>query len=186
MLTDMPYKILNAIFFNLVLYFMTHLRREPGAFFFFVLISFTLTLTMSMFFRTIASLSRTLAQAMAPAAVLILGLVIYTGFTIPTHYMLGWSRWINYIDPVAYGFESLMINEFHNRSFECSTFVPSGPGYGNLGGTNKVCSAVGSVAGSSVVDGDTYINSAFGYYHAHKWRCVISYFLLCLDISNMF
>lgn len=52
MLTDMPYKILNCIFFNLTLYFMTNLRREPGAFFFFLLISFVLLLTMSMLFRT--------------------------------------------------------------------------------------------------------------------------------------
>jgi ABC-type multidrug transport system permease subunit len=32
MLTDMPYKILNAIIFNITLYFMTNLRREPGSF----------------------------------------------------------------------------------------------------------------------------------------------------------
>ena len=38
---------------------------------------------MSMLFRTIGSLSRTLAQAMAPAAVFILALVIYTGFVVP-------------------------------------------------------------------------------------------------------
>ncbi|KAF2178290.1 putative multidrug resistance ABC transporter [Zopfia rhizophila CBS 207.26] len=170
MLTDMPYKILNAITFNLVLYFMTNLRREPGAFFFFVLISFFLTLVMSMFFRTIASLSRTLSQALAPAAVLILGLVMYTGFTIPTNYMLGWSRWINYIDPVGYGFESLMINEFHNRQFRCVNYVPTGPGYEGVGGNNHVCSTVGSVPGSAFVDGDTYIESAFKYSHSHKWR----------------
>lgn len=30
MATDIPYKILNAIVSNLVLYFMTNLRREPG------------------------------------------------------------------------------------------------------------------------------------------------------------
>lgn len=36
-------------------------------------------LTMSGIFRTIGSLSRSLAQAVAPAAVLILALVIYTG-----------------------------------------------------------------------------------------------------------
>jgi ABC-type multidrug transport system permease subunit len=30
MITDLPYKITNAIFFNLILYFMTNLRREPG------------------------------------------------------------------------------------------------------------------------------------------------------------
>lgn len=31
MLTDMPYKILNAIISNLTLYFMSNLRREAGA-----------------------------------------------------------------------------------------------------------------------------------------------------------
>jgi ABC-type multidrug transport system permease subunit len=38
MLVDMPYKIINAICFNLVVYFMSNLRREPGPFFFFLLI----------------------------------------------------------------------------------------------------------------------------------------------------
>ncbi|RFU31901.1 hypothetical protein B7463_g4413, partial [Scytalidium lignicola] len=170
MLTDLPYKTLNCFTTNMTVYFMTNLRREPGPFFYFILISFTLTLTMSMMFRTIASVSRTLSQAMAPAAVLILAIVIYTGFTIPTRYMLGWSRWINYLDPVAYGFESLMINEFHNRSFDCSVFVPSGPGFENVGSTNHVCSTVGSQPGLSVVNGDDYIVSSFQYSHAHKWR----------------
>jgi ABC-type multidrug transport system permease subunit len=50
-------------------------------------------------------------QAMAPAAIFILALVIYTGFAIPTRDMHPWFRWINYLDPVAYGFEALMINE---------------------------------------------------------------------------
>ena len=100
MLTDMPYKLANAVVFNIVLYFMAGLRRTPSAFFFFFFISFILTLTMSMLFRTIASVSRTLSQAMAPAAIVILAIVIFTGFAIPTRYMLGWCRWINYIDPV--------------------------------------------------------------------------------------
>ncbi|KPI34782.1 ABC transporter CDR4 [Cyphellophora attinorum] len=174
MLTDMPYKILNAILFNLTLYFMTNLRRTPAAFFFFLLISFFLTLVMSMLFRTIGSVSRTLSQALAPAAVMILAIVIYTGFAIPTTYMLGWSRWINYIDPVSYGFEALMVNEFSNRQFPCSTFVPSNMGdltaYGNVASDNHVCTTVGSVAGQPYVSGDAYINSQYAYYASHRWR----------------
>lgn len=170
MLTDMPYKILNAITFNLVLYFMTNLRREPGRFFFFVLISFTLTLVMSMFFRSIASCSRSLVQALAPAAILILGLVMYTGFTIPPSYMLGWSTWIRWINPVNYAFESLMLNEFHNRQFPCVNYVPMGPGYENVAGNQHVCSTIGSKPGIDSVNGDDYINSAFNYYNSHKWR----------------
>jgi ATP-binding cassette subfamily G (WHITE) protein 2 (PDR) len=170
MLTDMPYKIVNAITFNLVLYFMTNLRREPGNFFFFVLISFTLTLVMSMFFRSIASLSRSLVQALAPAAILILGLVMYTGFAIPPSYMLGWSKWIRYINPVSYGFEALMVNEFHNREFECNEYIPFGTGYENVSGTQQACRTIGSVPGQPFVSGDAYINSAFNYYAKNKWR----------------
>lgn len=165
MLTDMPYKIANSIIFNLTVYFMTHLRREPGPFFFFLLIVFTLTLAMSMLFRFIASVSRTLSQAMAPAAILILAIVIYTGFALPIPYMRGWARWINYVDLVAYGFESLMVNEFWDRNFTCSQFIPS---YGT--GTEHVCNTVSSQPGSSVVNGGRYISSAYLYEHSHKWR----------------
>ncbi|KAF2225760.1 ABC drug exporter AbcA [Elsinoe ampelina] len=184
MLTDMPYKILNAIIFNLTIYFMTNLRREPGAFFFFFLFSFVLTLVMSMLFRFIASVSRSLVQALTPTAVLILAIVIYTGFAIPTPYMLGWSRWINYLDPVAYGFESLMVNEFSGQNYTCSTFVPQGPGYTNL--ANQVCSAVGAVAGEDFVNGDVYIGSSYRYYRANKWRNLGILFVFMIGIGFLY
>ncbi|ORX90944.1 putative ABC transporter [Basidiobolus meristosporus CBS 931.73] len=170
MICDMPYKLLNAIIFNITLYFMTNLRREPGAFFVFLLFSIVTTLTMSMIFRTIAATSRTLSQALVPAAILILGLIIYTGFTIPTRNMLGWSRWMNYIDPIAYAFESFMVNEFHGRTFPCSVFIPSGGNYDSVLPENKVCSTVGAVAGSNLVMGTDYLEQSFRYYNSHKWR----------------
>jgi len=48
---------------------------------------------------------------MAPAAIFILALVIYTGFAIPIRDMHPWFRWINYLDPVGYAFEAVMVNE---------------------------------------------------------------------------
>ncbi|KAK8159610.1 ATP binding cassette transporter [Phyllosticta citrichinensis] len=182
-LVDIPYKIGNAITFNLTLYFLTNLRREPEAFFFFLLISFSLTLAMSMMFRTMASISRTVSQAMVPAALLILAIVIFAGFVLPVRYMRGWSRWINYINPVAYGFEALMVNEFHDRDFPCSTFVPSG--YPNIGPENRVCSVVGAQAGSSMVSGDAYIKSSFNY--EYKWRnfCIIVPFIFFFMATHL-
>jgi len=170
MLCDMPYKLLNTVTFNVTLYFMTNLRRTPGAFFTFILFSLATTLTMSMIFRTIAASSRTLSQALVPAAILILGLIIYTGFTIPPTNMLGWSRWMNYLDPIGYGFESLMVNEFHNRNFTCAGFVPSGGNYGSYGLNNKICSTKGARAASNVVQGDDYLHDSFQYSNSHKWR----------------
>lgn len=106
---------------------------------------------------------------MIPAAILMLALIIFTGFVIPTDYMLGWCRWIKYLNPVAYGFESLMANEFHGRNFTCSTYVPN---YATADAGHAVCSAVSAVAGQSYVNGDAYIQTAYGYFDAHRWRNV--------------
>ena len=41
-ITNLPQKVLMVILMNTTLYFMANLRRDAGAFFFFLLISFTL------------------------------------------------------------------------------------------------------------------------------------------------
>ena len=50
-LVDLPVKISSAVAFNMVFYFMTNLRREPGAFFFYLLVAFLIVLAMSGAFR---------------------------------------------------------------------------------------------------------------------------------------
>jgi ATP-binding cassette, subfamily G (WHITE), member 2, PDR len=91
MICDLPYKITNGILLNLTLYFMGNLRREPGAFFF-LLFSLMMTLTMSMMFRLIGSVTKSLAQALAPASIVLLGITLYAGFAIPPPYMERWIR----------------------------------------------------------------------------------------------
>ncbi|CAG9975142.1 unnamed protein product [Clonostachys byssicola] len=171
-LCDLPNKIIASLVFNLTLYFMTNLRREPGPFFFFLLISFSTVLVMSMIFRTIASVARSLFQALVPAGILMLNLIIFTGFVIPTNYMLGWCRWINYIDPLAYAFESLVVNEFHNRQFKCNNFVPNRnfPEYASVESESQVCNSVGARPGKDFVLGDDYASATFGYEWGNRWR----------------
>ncbi|KAL9601178.1 MAG: hypothetical protein Q9219_002678 [cf. Caloplaca sp. 3 TL-2023] len=170
MICDLPNKILTAIGFNLALYFMTNLRRTLSHFLVFLLFSFTCTLTMSMYFRSIAALSRTFPQAMAPASIFSLALVIYTGFTIPTKDMKPWFRWINHINPVGYAFESLMINEFHDRRIPCTEYVPRGSGYDTVSPDEKICATTGAAAGADFVDGDAYLAVNFHYHSDHLWR----------------
>jgi ATP-binding cassette, subfamily G (WHITE), member 2, PDR len=127
-------------------------------------------MTMTMMFRTIGASARTISQAMAPATVLLLGLAMFTGFSIPKRSVLGWSRWIIYLNPFAYAFESLMINEFNGRVFFCNYFIPSGPGYDNVPETARMCAIAGAVPGSGVVQGAAYLSANYEYYSAHKWR----------------
>ena len=169
-IADLPYKILNAIFVNVTIYFMANLRREPGAFFFFLLYNFTLTLAMSGAFRLIGSVTKSIAQALAPASIIFLALILYCGFTIPPPYMEAWLGWLRWVNPVYYSTESVFLNEFVGRQFQCTDFVPSGPGYDTVGASERVCTVAGSVLGQDFVDGTTYLNVSFGFVNSHRWR----------------
>ncbi|EEA27208.1 ABC multidrug transporter, putative [Talaromyces marneffei ATCC 18224] len=164
---DLPIKFVASAAFNVVLYFLAGLRREPSQFFIFFLFTFVATLAMSAIFRTLAAATKSLAQAMALAGIMVLAIVIYTGFVIPGPQMHPWFSWIRWINPVFYAFEALVANEFHGREFICSTFVPA---YNNLSGDTFVCSATGSVTGRRTVSGDEYIQHQYNYSYSHEWR----------------
>ncbi|KAF4991484.1 hypothetical protein FGRMN_7795 [Fusarium graminum] len=168
-LVDFPMKITAAIGFNLVFYFMTNLNRHPGNFFFYLMVTLLVIFSMSGIFRFIGAVSRTETQAMVPASIMMLALLIVTGFVVPIGYMPSWCRWINYLNPVAYGYESLMANEYSGREFACTSYIPS---YGTPGSNNVACDAIGAVPGKLTVNGDAYINSAYNYFASHKWRNV--------------
>jgi ATP-binding cassette subfamily G (WHITE) protein 2 (PDR) len=169
MIVDLPYKITNSLVVNTTLYFMANLRREPGPYFYFLLIGFTTGLSMSMFFRLFASMTKTIAQALAPSSIILMMLVLYTGFALPIQYMRSWASWFRYINPVAYGFEDVMVNEFNGRTFACSSFVPSGPSYANVAPEHRACAVQGSEPRLNYVSGTTYVETAFQYQYSKRW-----------------
>jgi ABC-type multidrug transport system ATPase subunit len=122
---------------------------------------------MSGVFRTLAASTKTLAQAMTLAGVMVLAIVIYTGFVITVPEMVVWFSWIRWINPVFYTFEALIANEFHGRRFTCSQFIPA---YPSLTGDSFICAVRGAVAGERTVSGDAYIQTQYEYSYAHEWR----------------
>ncbi|CAG9988747.1 unnamed protein product [Clonostachys byssicola] len=167
--SDIPIKFITAICFNVILYFFAGLRREAGPFFLFFLITFITTFTMSAVFRTMGAITKTVSQAMTLAGVLILALVIYTGYVISVPDMHPWFGWIRWINPIFYAFEILIANEFHGREFPCAVGSVVPP-YNPPVGDSWICSTVGSVAGQSFTSGDAYIAETYGYYYSHVWR----------------
>lgn len=83
-------------------------------------------------FRLIASVTKTVEQAFTPASLAMFLMLTTTGFIIPIVDMHPFIRWVHYLNPMAYSFESLMINEFRNLDFTCNNIVPAGSGYNNL------------------------------------------------------
>ncbi|RCK57807.1 Multidrug resistance protein CDR2 [Candida viswanathii] len=168
--SELPVKFFQSLFFNIPFYFMVHLRRDAGRFFFYWLMGMIGTLIMSHIFRSIGSIFDDLPSAMTPAGVILLAMIVYAGFVIPSPSILGWSKWIKWINPVTYLFESLMVNEYHDREFPCGEFIPTGPGYEGLSMENRVCSSLGAVPGSAVVQGDDYLRIGYSMSNSHKWR----------------
>lgn len=164
---DIPVKFTIAVFYNIVLYFMAELRREPGPFFLYFLVSYVATFVMSAIFRTMAAVTKTVSQAMSLAGIVVLALVIYTGFVIATPQMHPWFGWIRWINPLYYTFEILIANEFHGRQFTCSSIIPA---YSPPVGTSWICNAIGAVAGEQTVSGDAFIEENYRYYYSHVWR----------------
>ncbi|KAJ7856447.1 pleiotropic drug resistance ABC transporter [Mycena olivaceomarginata] len=145
-LVDIPITFFTTAVFGIVMYFIVGLQRTASQFFIFYLFLFTMSLAMKAFFRAIAAAFKTPAPA-----------------------QIGALRWITYINPLRYGFEAVIANEFHTLKGSCASLVPQGPGYENVSLTNQVCATVGSVAGQSFVDGNSFIAVAYGYSYRHEW-----------------
>ncbi|OBA28436.1 pleiotropic drug resistance protein PDR [Hanseniaspora valbyensis NRRL Y-1626] len=188
-ISQMPAKLITAIAFNLFFYFISNLRRDAGSFFFYLLMNFLCLLAMSHLFRFIGSATKSFPEAMVPASVILLALSMYAGFAIPKTSMLGWSKWIYWINLLQYGFESLMINEFHGRDFPCAQYIPRGDSYSDYPQIDKTCSVVGAVPGETFVNGDTFLKLSYGYEHKHKWRgfgVIVAYAIFFFGVYMLF
>ena len=74
------------------------------------------------------------------------------------------------MNPISYGFESVVVNEFEGRQFPCVQFIPSGPSYESISPSQRACAVKGSVAGADYVNGTAYASTTYNYQYSHRWR----------------
>jgi hypothetical protein len=77
--------------------------------------------------------------------------------------MKRWFSWTRWVNPVYYGLESLIVNEFDGLTFECAppNLAPWGPGYE---GGPAGCAIQGARPGSTQVSGKTYMHVALWFF----------------------
>lgn len=80
-----------------------------------------------------------------------------------------------------------MVNEFNGRQFECSQFIPSGPSYENITADQRACAVQGSQPGVNFVSGTTFVETAFQYQNANRWRNygIIVVFTFALFVAHL-
>lgn len=81
-----------------------------------------------------------------------------------------WFRWISWLNPATYAFEAIMAKEMGDLALDCvdPQLIPFGPSYDDA--QYRSCTVRGSVPGSSIIDGETYMNAQYSVYQAHIWR----------------
>ncbi|KAJ8595721.1 hypothetical protein M405DRAFT_806639 [Rhizopogon salebrosus TDB-379] len=173
---DIPITFVIQGIFSVLLYFLVDLQRTAAQFFIFFLVVFTMTTAMKAFFRLVAAAFKEESSATSVAGIGVLVFSLYTGYTIPRLSIPGALRWITYLNPLGFGFESLMMNEFHTLNGTCSILVPQGPGYENVSLANQVCTTVGALPGIPSVDGNTFAYLSYDYKYSDLWR---NYGIIC-------
>ncbi|KAH8434304.1 uncharacterized protein LDX57_011950 [Aspergillus melleus] len=186
-LTDVVWKI-AAICYNIPLYFLTGFQRSPENFFIWFLVVYVEHLALSMFFRSVAVFSSNMNRAVLPVGLFFNMYVLYTGLYVPPPQMQVWLGWLRYLNPLYYGFESVMVNEFGSLSYECSPndLVPTGPGYDSI--RNQVCAIIGSQPGERLLSGISYLQAQYGFEQSHLWRNVginIAFFIVFAVLSGI-
>ncbi|KAJ4312438.1 hypothetical protein N0V84_009930 [Fusarium piperis] len=168
--SDIPVILFQVSTFSVILYFMVGLTSSAGAFFTFMVILVAITMCMTALFRAVGAGFSTFDGASKVSGFLISATIVYSGYMILKPQMHPWFVWIFWINPMAYGFDALLSNEFHNKIIPCvgSNLVPNGPSFNNA--DYQACAGVGGArAGQNFVTGDDYLAS-LSYDHAHLWR----------------
>ncbi|OUM54747.1 hypothetical protein BVG19_g4170 [[Candida] boidinii] len=182
-----PFRIVFITIFNIVVYFLTNLKLQAGAFFIFELFIILTVQCMACMFSMLASLSPSLEIYMSCAGSLVAPTLLYCSYIIQRPSMVPWFKWYSYMNPVLYGFEALISSEFHGVNYPCSETdtIPTGPGYADFPDENKVCAVVG--AQGTDINGDNYLKLSFGYTFSHVWRnfgilILFTLGFLCLNV----
>ena len=110
-IVELPAALAESIVYGSIVYWMCGLNPAPDRYFFFLLVTLFLTLTMNSFCRFVASTSRTFAVANAAAPSVIALMILFAGFIIQEQSIPPWFIWLYYLSPFRYAYEALTINE---------------------------------------------------------------------------
>ncbi|KAL2811226.1 putative ABC transporter [Aspergillus granulosus] len=168
---DLPILLLQVTHFGLVYYFMVGLKTTAGAFFTYLVTNFMTALSMTGFFRLVGAAFPTFDAATKVSGLSIVALFVYMGYMIIKPEMHPWFVWIFWINPMAYGFEALLGNEFHGRDIPCygPNIIPNGPVYLDGEGGQSCAGVIGAEPGATSLTGDAYL-AAMSFSHSHIWR----------------
>ncbi|OJZ80600.1 hypothetical protein ASPFODRAFT_147512 [Aspergillus luchuensis CBS 106.47] len=168
-LADIPLQICQVSFLTLIFYFMVGFQMDGSKWWIFWLNMTVSVLCFMSLYRAIGACCRNFGNASKIAAFVTAVMMIYGGYLVPFNKMHPWFKWIFYLNPAAYTWESLMVNEYGGLNIICEEpqRVPYGPKYDDV--RYQACTLPGA-SNATHVNGLDYIYQEYHYSEGHLWR----------------
>ncbi|CAH0025077.1 unnamed protein product [Clonostachys rhizophaga] len=109
---DIPIFLGQISAFSVILYFLVGLDKSAENVFY--LLGY-----IDLFYNAIGASLQTFDAASKISGLTLLVAAMYSGYMIPKTDMHHWFEWLFWINPIAYGLEGLLTNEFHGRAIRC-------------------------------------------------------------------
>ncbi|ROT37107.1 ABC-2 type transporter [Sodiomyces alkalinus F11] len=188
---DIPVVFLLVVALVVPFYFLSRFDLDAGKFWIHFLFVYVLSYTVTAMYRLLAAFSSTVDDAIRFVGVLIIVFFIFMGFFIPRNQLITnvpWFGWITYVNPMAFGFEAIITNEFDGLNMTCSeaNLVPRGPG---AEAGYQGCSLPGSQVGSTNIDGAAYLDATYSFLRSNLWRnfgIIVAFALFFLAATVVF
>ncbi|MEW5318872.1 MAG: hypothetical protein WDW38_010056 [Sanguina aurantia] len=121
--SELPVDCLLPSIFYIILYFMTGLRLDAGAFFANWITLLLIVLVAQSVGLLLGAMVQDATTAWSIANVLTLGLMLVGGFYVQA--MPVWISWVKYISWIRWGFDLTLKIEYRHRPMDCSSLPPA-------------------------------------------------------------
>ncbi len=114
---ELPYQLLIPCLFLFIIYWCVQFRNEAECFF-----SFMATLLLVVFYGNslgmmVSSSFKSVREALAIVPVIVLPLMLYSGYVANISKIVVWLRWIQYLSPIRYSLEIFFRYEYREADF---------------------------------------------------------------------
>ncbi|RLN97073.1 hypothetical protein BBJ28_00013635, partial [Nothophytophthora sp. Chile5] len=121
-LSQIPLAVLESLIFGSLVYWLSGLVHDAGAFLLFELFLMLVILVLAGVFFLLAAVSPNLNIATPIGTVLVLLFVLFAGFIVSKSVIPGWLIWLYWLNPVAWTVRSIAVSQYRSSKLDVCVY----------------------------------------------------------------
>ena len=120
---EIPVLSITPMIFAVIVYFKIGLAITAVQFFYFYLVLLLVTHVAASVGYLLSSFFPDSDTAIQVTAVVLFPFILFGGQFVNAGSIKAWIGWVQYVDPIRYGFEALVRNEFDQRNYNSTMII---------------------------------------------------------------